>query len=265
MQFIKFIISPDILIILIGGLVTLVFGYLSSNKEEKPLPKSIARGTFIGGILVIIGGILSGYSDFQQSNLLNIRTEQIYNLSQDNAKLSRQNASLSEQNKELNTYTINSITGGESYCYYKIACPGIVGSDNNFSRWLTHVGTFPIYDLSIRIFDSSKCSKATENDRFSFEELLRCQEYYHNASFFKLGNANFFQNMPEMVKLPKEGDKISYSVFFTARNGEWLERVVFRKIQNKWLCAFQVKRLDKVLIEKIPPDFPKEKDGQVLW
>lgn len=265
MPFLKFIISPATIVILIGGLTIAIFGYLASNKEKKTTPKYISVGALIGGLLVIIGGVLSGYSDFKQTNLLNIRTEQIYNLSKDNTKLSIRNTELSKLNKELNEYTINSITGGDSFCYYKIAYPGAVGSKNTFSRWLTHIGRFPIYDLSIRIYDSNKCSEITENKKFNFNELLRCQEYLNRASFYKLGNANFFQNMPEIIQLPSDVDKLSYSIFFTARNGEWLEQVVFRKIQNKWTWAFQVKRHDIVLVEEIQPDFPKEEDGQILW
>ena len=85
------------------------------------------------------------------------------------------------------------------------------------------------------------------------------------VSSFQGQYSKAFQDPPEIIQMPNDIEKNTITIFFSSRNGEWIEQIALRKIENRWICAFRVKKRDNVLLEIIPPDFPMEKNGQVSW
>ena len=209
MEFFNFILSPSVLIVLVGGVVSAILSYFSASKSEKTL-KLLSKATLYASLLVIFGGILSGYSDFIKSKQLETKTDQIFALSKKNSDLGQQIAELSKRNQELNEYSINSITGGNSYCYYQL---GINHSkpNNYLLRMLMHVGEFPIFDLSIRIVDSYKLSGALGNNKeFNLDKIRSAEQIIHKESYFKPGQGNIYEHVPELFRLPDDTDEQSY-------------------------------------------------------
>lgn len=270
MLFLKFLISPTTLIILIGGLITSIFAYLASNKEQKPLPKYIALSVLIGGILVIIGGVLSGYSDFKQTNLLNIRTDQIYNLSKDNAELSKQNTKLSKQNKELNEHTINSITGVDSYCYVLMIV-------DKFSDWahlsLMHKGDYPVHQITIHFVDQNKLRNNYKErlDKIPYGDKEKYNRARKKIDLINLDNklqaeATKVFDLPILTpsigyelgsfKLPSDITEHHYRVRIFCRNGIFDQEIKCRKIEGNWRFSLRVNKGNLVLEESIHPAIP---------
>ena len=97
----QFLSLPTVSFI-VGGLIVVIFGYKASRSKDQKTPRWIAVGTLIGGILVLIGGIWSGINENKNIELLQSRSDQIFNLSSQNSNLSNKIAALSEQNFDLN-------------------------------------------------------------------------------------------------------------------------------------------------------------------
>jgi hypothetical protein len=262
MKFLDFIILPTLLILL-GGISSAILSYYSARKT-KNTQKNLSVGMLFASLIVIVGGLLSGYSNYKKSLLIDSKTDQIIAVSKDNTELGKQIAELSKQNRKLNEYTINSITGGTSFCYYVIAI-GPSLSDKCFLRMLMHSGEFPLFDLSIRIHDSYKNSKIIKSGNWNYDSFKDAEEILKKTTFFKYSQGNPFEDFSEVFCLPEETDEQRYSIFFTARNGDWHQTVKFRKINGKWKWATKVTRVNVVLDQYIHPDFPKDKDGNVLW
>ena len=129
--FLKYFLNPSTIALLLGGILTSLFGFLAAISKEERTPKWIAWGAFLAGLLVLFAGVLSGYQQDITSKLIQNRTEKIANLSQENAKFAKINA-------KLNKKIADSITGGDGFCYYQVGFP--YGTKNKLSGFLMHVG-----------------------------------------------------------------------------------------------------------------------------
>jgi hypothetical protein len=59
-----------------------------------------------------------------------------------------------------------------------------------------------------------------------------------------------------------QSDKRDFNVFFTARNGAYMQFLRLRRVQCEWRQATRVIVDEKVVFEKVDKDFPKD---QLDW
>lgn len=251
-------ITLPVLLSVLGGLITVILGFVVARLAG--VPKLIAVGAVCGGILALAGGVLLGFEASE-------KTEEIAGLAQENSKLSKRIAELAEANVRLNEHINNSVTGGDSFCYYMLSS---LENSNSLERLLVHFGEFPIYNLYIRIID---CNKVDEiQKKYKRQDLRMIRELQYEATetirrgtLVKAGLGNIAADPIELFRLPSHADKQEYKIFFTARNGSWSQQVLLRRVNDKWTWATRVTRIDGVLRVYVSRDFPRDDKGEVNW
>ena len=147
------------------------------------------------------------------------------------------------------------ITGGESVCY-------VVGhplEDSNHVGYLMviHVGKHPLYGVSVRIvdvdaFQALKGNLTPENLQQVEVSLLVGDVIPGHASMLRQG-------------LPLgSGERRSFNVFFSARNGSFSQLLRYRKVNGKWLSAVKINS-KATLFEDVQKGFPRNAAGDVEW
>lgn len=162
----------------------------------------------------------------------------------------------------------NNQTGGNSFCFFGFYFKS--SSDTLLTCILKHYGKYPIYDLHIRLVDSDKLTSIGEkylsDSQFNIpeKEFKKAEYMIYKPFLFKRGQGNMDS---EYMNIPLNAKHLSFSIFFTARNGEWHQYASFYRIDNKWLYATKVTITysDIVLYENIPKNFPKDKNGNPIW
>lgn len=148
----------------------------------------------------------------------------------------------SDEIAELNRRIAASVTGGDSFCYLDVTVnneTGVVGLN------VAHEGEYPLYDVNFCIADLQK------GDRIAFQ----------------VGNA-----IPNLVfsvgtiQLPSTCEQ-DYNVFFSARNGHFMQEIRFRRIDGQWKQAIRVRWLTDIspVLERVEPGFPLNGEGKVEW
>lgn len=124
--------------------------------------------------------------------------------------------------------TIATITGGESYC--KLA----FGPDGTF---VIHIGDFPLYDVTVRIVDLNKTPRDWQGTNVRIGDLIPRHAVGLNVPFAW-----------------SPGDTRRANLFFTARNGSFIQLLRGYKVHDKWVWAEKVVRDGSTLEEKVPED-----------
>ena len=147
------------------------------------------------------------------------------------------------------------ITGGDSACYLS-GHPEPSGRIGYFN--LVHVGRHPLYDVRARIVDLEAFAQI--EDSFTFETMAKTETHRHFGDLIP-GHASM---LPEALELgPVE--KRSFNIFYTARNGGFVQMLRFRKVENSWLVATKVMRGDILVHEHVLASFPRTPTGEVEW
>jgi hypothetical protein len=145
---------------------------------------------------------------------------------------------------------LNTLTGAESFCYLGFA-PG--------QSYLTfvHVGKFPLYGVSARIVEED------QNGQIRRDNLLGVTVPV--GDMIK-GHANL-QTLPS--GLGSSPDYFNANIFFTARNGDWMQLLRERSVNGKLVLAMRVVgrftslQKEKSLCETIDPNFPRKSNGDI--
>lgn len=121
--------------------------------------------TWLGLLLIAVG---TGFTIWGQqvmndrsSRVLEAKTDKITELSMENIRLSSE---LSKVNQEIAA----TVTGGESFCYL-FPSPSF-GKSNTIDFYLQHKGEYPVYDVSIRIWDET-CLKVIDHGQIFQKHL----------------------------------------------------------------------------------------------
>ena len=161
---------------------------------------------------------------------------------------------------EVNKQLASSITGGASFAYI---VPTFFDSTHNAPMLtLVHQGEYPLYDLTVRIFDMATFDNM-ELKNNSYSDKLREE--------VQLSISNIAPNQARMLKPVQLGtEPLKWNLFFSARNGFFTELLRVRRVGNEWKTALKVIRtrspsIDQVLLEKIDSGYPLSKDGLVEW
>jgi hypothetical protein len=164
-------------------------------------------------------------------------------------------------------YAVNQVSyniGGDSFIYlapgFKSSAArstGIVDID------LRHQGIYPVYDTYIRIVDLEKAHEAGKEphglDKYS-------AQYEHYRNFDRLDPNRVVINF-ERWQLPRDADQQGYNIFFSSRNGDFVQSFRFRRINGEWMVSMQVTRLGggQTFLEQGLEFLPRDKNGQPKW
>jgi hypothetical protein len=147
-------------------------------------------------------------------------------------------AALLKQNIDTNT-------GGDSFCYLLFT----PSPPDSWEPLCVHVGKYPLYGVTAEIDD-------VDNSGFKFSNKL------------ELGDIPPGQGAS--VGEPMRWNKRhAYLILYWARNGHWAQRLISRKVNGQWVYATRVEKDEgqnkKILLERIPPDFPRNQKGEIDW
>jgi hypothetical protein len=196
---------------------------------------------FIGVILSAIGVILSGIGVFWAS-------KQTANFEHE---LRIKSDEISELNKEI----MKSVIGGDSFCY--LTMMSLDNQNNVGILTVVHQGEHPVYDVNARIVDLQKMEKIKDN--LSFQNIMQADTNLHIGNMIK-GTASTFAPFQLGSSMER-----GFNIFFSARNGLFTQLLRMKKINNKWTSATKVERDGKIIFEKIDKEFPRNKEGLIIW
>ncbi|MBP6895657.1 MAG: hypothetical protein KBC94_14650 [Pseudacidovorax sp.] len=136
-----------------------------------------------------------------------------------NLKTIEQKVADSVQQLELHAKKlINYSTGGDSYCYFSVMKVGA-------TLYLTaiHVGEFPLFNVVARV-----------TDLYHFNTLLKSGGHLPDSDrHVKVGDLTpgfALGQFSVVLHTPQSQD---VNIFFTARNGEWVQELRFREVNGE--------------------------------
>lgn len=164
------------------------------------------------------------------------------------ATMKRSDSVIGLQRQSLNDLagTVKTLTGDESYAYLGFM-PG-----QSFLVF-PHIGKYPLYSVSARIVDLDNAKTNPFGVTISVGDMIQ-------------GHANTYSTPADFAPL---GDHFSLNVFFTARNGDWVQILRETRVNNAWRRAIQVRgrfttlKKEKVMCETIDPQFPRNAKGEI--
>ena len=211
---------------------------------------------FIGALITVAGGIVAAVGTVmiardqqreQQENVNIIKglKEQLVNSARDARAEARALAD-----------------GGASYGY--VTFYGDDDIPNQFLMMLRHEGAYPLYDVKVRISDSTKLNTIdlTKVPRGKRQNVIKLYERE-----IPVGNVGIGQ----VVTLPsfalEDGvTEQAYYIWVTARNGTCHQNVRLRKVDGKWLYANEVQGSHiPMKMVQLSEGFPRDDKGEILW
>jgi hypothetical protein len=195
-----------------------------SNADEKD------RNQFIrlcGAVLAATGAFWSGHRQILSSARNKERDERLLSLSED---------------------VRGNITGGSSYCY---AQP-MMTSASEFQWIFIHQGEFPLFDVSVRIYD--------------FRDPITISRTIPLGTLFP-GMAQAVGAIPGAIfnRTPAQ----AFNLFFVARNGSWTQEIRWVELPSMQATANRVIRngqpQDKPLLFEVSPEYPGRAPAGEPW
>jgi hypothetical protein len=147
----------------------------------------------------------------------------------------------------------STLTGAHSACY--MSAINLVSAQRYLA--FVHIGEFPLYGVNARITTLGRDGKwIPENP----------QEVTVSVGDMIKGHANL-RNVPNgLVTSP---DYFNSNIFFTARNGDWIELLREQKVDGELRVAIRVKgrftslAKEQTICETIDPKFPRKPNGDI--
>lgn len=146
------------------------------------------------------------------------------------------------------------ITGGDSVCYL-IGFP--INSDLLGNLALIHHGRHPLYRVKARIVDLELSDQFSGNP--TVENILRTEIHREFGDLIP-GHASMVDGAISLGT----GDTRRFNIFFTARNGSFVQLLRFRRVNGAWLSATKVEK-GETRFEKIQEGFPRNTKGAIDW
>lgn len=244
-------------------------GHLSSSNRKYRLVFYLLGGASV--ILVLFTGYRTYSAQIaakKDSKRLEGTVRTIENMSKEavrigslNTQLEERLLSQSEIIARLSEKSINTTTGGDSFCYL------FIHPTESGTEWVPsfiHSGKYPLYGVHARVVDLEK-----------FREILKKGQKLtlHDASekLIRVGDMTVGTSSPMWnIRIPwSDSPSHAYNVFFSGRNGLWEQQVRLRRIDGRWVRATVVKKYTgkkpQVLYLQIDELFPKNDKGQVNW
>jgi hypothetical protein len=247
-------------LVLLGAVVTLEEDWVRAHK------KLILLSFIILGLIAFVATAKQGGESAVANNKLansldglGAATKEIGRVTSLNTELQEKLLKQGNTIAELARQDIATVTGGDSFSYLAFSKPrGILSA-----LVAIHKGKYALHDLGIRIVDVRKLLEANPpNQAPTAQSLFAGSTTFHLDTFSKQLAA------PLTQYVLSSGNEMDFNVFFTASNGQWLEKIELRRVNSVWLEAFIVYAdMDKksVRFEQIEPGFPTNEKGDVSW
>lgn len=149
---------------------------------------------------------------------------------------------------------VGHITGGDSVCYL-IGSP--VSPDQLGNLALVHHGKHPLYNVNARLVDLEVFDQFKDN--LTFENIQKAEIQRQFGDLIP-GHASMVGGAVSLGT----GDTRRFNIFFTARNGSFVQLLRFRKINGSWVSAVKVEK-GETRFEKIGDGYPRNAVGEVDW
>ncbi|WP_039918725.1 hypothetical protein [Cellvibrio mixtus] len=150
--------------------------------------------------------------------------------------------------------TISHISGGGSYPMAQFCG---IGPPNNWGLIVRHHGSYPLYDVTVRITDLRQLAQAKDSSSISAAAF---------GTMKHVGNMIPTQSNIVFAVDVKDYSELSFNIFFTARNGLFSQLLRIKKINDSWVSA--IKGLNKdgdIIFEHVEELFPRDSSGNVNW
>jgi len=172
------------------------------------------------------------------------------------------------ENDEGLQEAVNMSTGGDSICYLVLNT-----QQNPPSAYVVHRGKYPLFHAWAEVIDNDKGlewtlklqSVGTDLDKLS---AFSSQMIADTTEYLQIGDLepNFPSRQVRIKTAYLKGDHRNITVFFTARNGSWIETYSLRLVKDRWLQAIQVVpqrgNIKKLLYKSIDQGYPEEPKQQ---
>ena len=206
--------------------------------------------TILGIILIGLGTLLTLLG---QQEIFNRSNKQLSEQTDKIAELSKDNIELSKEISKLNKKFTADLTGGDSYCYLSP-----IRSTKFLSLQLIHVGKYPLYDIDIRIFDTTKLENIEKKRNFKNKPLELYKRY--PVGNLMPGRTLFLDPLPLSTSIRNQ----KYAIDINARNGYVSQKIYARYEENKWYLAYKVERDKEVIKKYIDVTFPMQMGENIL-
>lgn len=199
----------------------------------------------IGAILAATGGIIAGVGGFMQSR--------------HQAEYEKEMRLKAEATITTIQDTLNSVTGGDGYCYVQLQIDG--GTANPV---VNCDGKYPMYDINVRLYDPSEWAKLDR--RLSFADIAKIDKV------FSVGNMRPKSAAPIaniLLDFRAQTEK-RYGADIYARNGFFSEEILLKKVGDQWKRALRVfagypTKDQQPLFVWADEGFPKNDQGEIVW
>jgi len=156
---------------------------------------------------------------------------------------------------------INTITGGNSFCYMEFT-HGLIGETSGVPVFV-HVGGFPLSGVEARISNLNEAVK--KRAPMTLQNFLAGDL---KVSIGDLSIASSAMNLSWNVPLSDRNHQ-DFRVFFVAKNGHWMEDLEIRNVDGHILQAIRVRRIvgnrTPTIYTNIENKFPRNSKNQVEW
>jgi hypothetical protein len=148
-----------------------------------------------------------------------------------NNRLQQQLIEASTTITRLSNETLNTTTGGDSFAVASVVVP--LNLSDRPVLVLVHAGKYPLYGLSIRLFDGKLAAAVMKSHRA--QEPLPDTGIQWNVGNLDIGGVT----ATPVSSL--DGDAARrFTLFFHARNGDWIEVLVMHLVHERWDQAMKV-------------------------
>jgi hypothetical protein len=115
---------------------------------------------------------------------------------------------------------------------------------------IIHKGLYPLYDVAVR-----------------FSELARGKAFDIGGALRSYPVGNMAPGFAAMtgIRLPHHGKDLEFNIFFTARNGTWIQFLRMRWVGDGGARATKVMRGTQELHREVSANFPRQQDGSIDW
>ncbi|MPQ56243.1 hypothetical protein [Duganella sp. FT27W] len=159
--------------------------------------------------------------------------------------------------KQLEDHAANIIgysTGGDSFC----TLTPIGGLNAIPVAWsMNHHGTYPVFDIEIKILDSNVAWKYFKENRPYPGHSIHNFKALHPADI-----KNFILDSPITTN---ERGEMRLSFLFKTRAGEYRQELLSKPVSGNWKYATRVVRNTVTIWESVEEDFPRNPSGETEW
>jgi hypothetical protein len=162
----------------------------------------------------------------------------------------------------LSRDSIDAVTGGSGFCYLIFT---LDSTGRTAGPIIVHQGKHPLYEIDVRVVDLEKLEKKFPKGKTP----ASLQEFMAENYRFHVGELSSNTAFSPSVAIPfSESVRQDFRIFFSARNGYWMEDLSIRVVDGKTRQALRVSqefgKRPKLMFRKIDKEFPLV-DGHVDW